>query len=109
MANILSVFKSIWHGVENVANFAEPFQAEIGAAPGFGPLADTILAGIRAAEHIVPVKGAGAAKKAAVTALVSAAAPGLSAQILSQVIDEYVKELNDMAATSAKLLPPKAH
>lgn len=101
--SFLGVLKTIWHDVQGVANFAEPFSGLIATIPIAGGPLNVFLGGVRATEQVLPTAGNGAAKKAAVTALVTAAAPGIKPETLSQCIDEYVAELNAMNATLAKL------
>lgn len=79
--NFLDVVKAIYHG---------------------GP-ASLLLQLIVGIEHLVPASGQGAAKKAAVTALVNAQAPGIPPNTLESVIDGFVAGLNSLQAAEAKL------
>lgn len=103
MASFLSVLKAIGRGIETFASLAAPALPEIGLIPVAGPAISAVVQGIVAMEKILPQSGVGAAKKAAVTAIANAAAPGLDQATLSTAIDEIVAALNQMAAAEAKL------
>ncbi len=102
-SNFLSVIQHIWSGITSVVNVAAPYESTIAAIPVVGGPAAIIIGAILAAEKIVPQPGNGAAKKTAVTALVNAAAPGITPATLSQAIDELVAALNAVQAATAKL------
>lgn len=102
--NFLSVLKAIGHGLEvGVADATTPTMVSlVSAVPGFGTEAGLLLKAIGTVESLVPVSKAGAAKKVAVTALVTAAAPALAAPAaaatLSKQIDAIVAHLNGLQA-----------
>jgi hypothetical protein len=104
--SFLSILKSIGHALGTVAGDIAPFSGAIAAIPVGGPIAATILNAIGVAEQTLGA-GAGAAKKAAATATVNAAAPGLNQATLSAVIDNTVAALNAIQA-AMKTLPATA-
>ena len=100
--SFLSVLKSIGHGFEIGVADASKFSGLISAVPVFGGPAVSILNAVTAIEGLLP-SGNGAAKKTAVTAVVTATNPEIPAATVSTGIDEVVAALNQLAAAMAKI------
>lgn len=101
--SFIGVLKHIGHIVGIVSEDAAPFGSLISLIPVFGPVASTVLAAIVAEEKNVQSAGAGAAKKAAVTAKVNVLAPGIDPATLSTAIDEMVAALNALFQSTSLL------
>ena len=109
--SFLSVLKSIGHVLSVGVADASKFSPAISAIPVAGPLITTVLGAVTAVEGLIPQSGAGAAKKAAVTAITNAAVPGVDASALSTLIDQVVAGLNTLAAAHSAAVaatPPPA-
>lgn len=101
--SFLSVIKSIGHVLGVASTVETQFAPVIGAIPVAGPVINTIFGAIVAAENLITVASQGAAKKAVVTAVVNAQAPGLDPSHLSTVIDQVVAAMNALAAAVASI------
>jgi hypothetical protein len=104
--SFLSVLKSIGHVFGAVATAATPLEPLIGAIPVAGPIADTVLSAITAAEGLVTTASQGAAKKAVVTAVVNAQHPGVDQSALSTTIDQVVAAMNALSTALASIPAP---
>jgi len=101
--SFLSVLKSIGHVVATGAADMAPFEPAIAAIPVAGAPIATVIGAITAVEGLVPHAGAGPAKKAAVTSVVTAAIPTIDPVALSSAIDQIVTALNAMSKASVAL------
>jgi hypothetical protein len=103
--SFLSVLGSIGHVVKTGVADVMPFEPAIAAIPVAGGPIVAVLSAITAVEGIVSKSGAGTAKKAAVTAVVNAAAPGIDPAALSTSIDQIVAALNALTKAEQALKP----
>ena len=102
--SFLSIVRGIGHGISVGVAAAQPLEPLIGSIPVVGAPVNAVLGAITGIEQLFPQSGMGAAKKTAVTALVSAAVPSVTAAPnLSTIIDELVAALNALSAAAAKL------
>jgi hypothetical protein len=101
--SFLSVLKSIGHGIETGISDAQALSPVLSVIPVIGAPAVLALNAITAVEKLLPSTGNGAAKKAAVTALVTAAAPQIPATTVSSSIDAIVAALNALKTATEPL------
>lgn len=106
--SFVSVLKAIGHGIGVVVADAVPLEPAIGSIPVVGAPADLVINAIAAVEKLIPGSGNGAAKKAAVTSIVSATNPTVDAATLSTTIDDVVAAFNAISTAVAKLKPSAA-
>ena len=106
MASFKSVIHAIGHFFTEGVAVAVKAEPILNLIPGIGPEAVLAINTVAGIENLVESAAAGLAKKAAVTAVVTAAAPSVDQATLSTVIDEIVAGFNAIAAAAAKLNPP---
>lgn len=109
--SFLSVLKTIGKVAGTIVGIgtSPTIAPVIGAIPVAGPIIETILNSIFAVEGLVTAAGAGAAKKTAVTAVVTAQHPTIDQATLSTMIDQIVAAMNGLSVVlaSASAAPAK--
>ena len=106
--SFLSVLKSIGHVFGEITTAAAPLEPLIGAIPVVGPIANTILQAVIAAEGLITTAANGSAKKAVVTAIVNAQHTGVDQTTLSAKIDQIVAAMNALQVALASIPAPVA-
>lgn len=101
--SFLAGFSSFFRGVGNVAAKAQPYEGIIGTIPVIGTPADSMINMIMAVEALFPQAGLGAAKKTAVTAMVTAAHPNVTPSLIDGIITDVVAGANAIQLAAAKL------